>query len=252
MANVTAVGAKAIHGVDPQNLVEKIVRQRIYNNQYWKEHCFGLREDDVLEKAAKLEAVGGTYGGYRKPTKFLCLLLKMLQVQPDLESVKYFVTQDDFKYVRVLGAFYLRLVGQPLAVYEMLEPILCDYRKIRMRNVDGSYTITYVDELVDRLLSETVMFDTTLPKIPSRRILEINDILQPRLSALDDSDDEDDDDDEGAMAMPPPPPPGSVPGSNADSSSAPWPPPPPGPPPSAEPESKKRKWSERTDVDGID
>lgn len=32
-----------------------------------------------------------------------------------------FIKNEDNKYVRLLGAFYLRLVGKPLEVYEYLE-----------------------------------------------------------------------------------------------------------------------------------
>ena len=173
MANRTHTSARNVHGTDPQHLVEKIVRGRIQSNMYWKEHCFGLAEDGVVEKAVELEAVGGTYGPYRKPTRFLCLVLKLLQLQPSLDTVIEFIEQGDYKYARVLGAFYLRLVGSPLQIYEYLEPLLNDYRKIRLRNIDSSYTITYVDELVDRFLNESDIFDCTIPRIPPRRILEI-------------------------------------------------------------------------------
>jgi pre-mRNA-splicing factor 38A len=42
MANKTDPFAKSVHGMNPQNLVEKIIRSRIYDSQYWKEHCFAL------------------------------------------------------------------------------------------------------------------------------------------------------------------------------------------------------------------
>jgi hypothetical protein len=34
----------------------------------------------LVDKAMELKEVGGTFGGARKPTKFICLVLKMLQV----------------------------------------------------------------------------------------------------------------------------------------------------------------------------
>ena len=46
----------------PQNLVEQIVRSRIYDCQYWKQHCFGLTAESLLDKAVDLRAVGGTFG----------------------------------------------------------------------------------------------------------------------------------------------------------------------------------------------
>jgi hypothetical protein len=33
-----------------QNLVEKIVRSKIYDCQYWKEHCFGLTAESLIDK----------------------------------------------------------------------------------------------------------------------------------------------------------------------------------------------------------
>lgn len=42
MANRTVKDANSIHGTNPQYLVEKITRTRIYESKYWKEECFGL------------------------------------------------------------------------------------------------------------------------------------------------------------------------------------------------------------------
>ena len=46
-----------------QNLVEKILRSKIYNTMYWKEHCFALTAEALVDKAVDLRFVGGTYGG---------------------------------------------------------------------------------------------------------------------------------------------------------------------------------------------
>jgi pre-mRNA-splicing factor 38A len=42
MANRTVTDAKTVKGTNPQYLVEKIVRTRIYECKYWKEQCFAL------------------------------------------------------------------------------------------------------------------------------------------------------------------------------------------------------------------
>lgn len=42
MANQTVKDAISIKGTNPQYLIEKIVRTRIYDSRYWKEDCFGL------------------------------------------------------------------------------------------------------------------------------------------------------------------------------------------------------------------
>ncbi len=88
----------------PQNLVEYIVRQKIYQTQFWKEKCFALTAESLLEVAVDLRCVGGTCGGQRKPSDFLCLILKMLQIQPDKEIIIEYIKNEDFKYVRLLGA----------------------------------------------------------------------------------------------------------------------------------------------------
>jgi pre-mRNA-splicing factor 38A len=41
------------------------------------------------------------------------------------------------RYLRVLGAFYLRLVGRPMDIYQYLEPLYNDYRKIKLRGTSG-------------------------------------------------------------------------------------------------------------------
>lgn len=45
----------------------------------------------------ELRYVGGIYGGSTKPTPFLCLILKMLQIQPDKEIIVEFIKQDSYK-----------------------------------------------------------------------------------------------------------------------------------------------------------
>lgn len=46
MANRTVKDAHSVKGTNPQYLVEKIIRTRIYECKYWKEECFALTGDD--------------------------------------------------------------------------------------------------------------------------------------------------------------------------------------------------------------
>uniref|UniRef100_A0A8C8TUI1 Pre-mRNA-splicing factor 38B n=1 Tax=Peromyscus maniculatus bairdii TaxID=230844 RepID=A0A8C8TUI1_PERMB len=57
MANRTVKDAHSIHGTNPQYLVEKIIRTRIYESKYWKEECFGLTAELVVDKAMELRAL---------------------------------------------------------------------------------------------------------------------------------------------------------------------------------------------------
>uniref|UniRef100_A0A3N7EVV9 Pre-mRNA-splicing factor 38 n=1 Tax=Populus trichocarpa TaxID=3694 RepID=A0A3N7EVV9_POPTR len=90
----------------------------------------------------ELDHLGGTYGGNRKPTPFMCLITKVLQIQPEKDIVVEFI-----KYVRVLGAFYLRLTGTDIDVYRYLEPLYNDYRKLRQKLTDGNGLLKHLVHL---------------------------------------------------------------------------------------------------------
>ena len=51
----------------------------------------------VVDKAMELKYVGGVFGGNIKPTPFLCLTLKMLQIQPEKDIIVEFIKNEDFK-----------------------------------------------------------------------------------------------------------------------------------------------------------
>eukprot|EP00975_Prorocentrum_lima_P018622 3919715-Prorocentrum_lima.AAC.1 len=153
MANATDVVALSVHGTNTQHLVEKITRQKIYNSLYWKEKCFGRSAADILDLAVELRYIGGTYGGNRKPTKFLSLVLKLLQLAPEKEIILAYVKDEHYKYVRALGAFYFRLTGTAPEIYRALEPLYTDRRRLNYREPDG-WAQLYMDEFIERLLRE--------------------------------------------------------------------------------------------------
>ncbi|XP_011023732.1 PREDICTED: pre-mRNA-splicing factor 38 [Populus euphratica] len=186
MANRTDPTAKNIRGTNPQNLVEKILRSKIYQHTYWKEQCFGLTAETLVDKAMELDHLGGTYGGNRKPTPFMCLVMKMLQIQPEKDIVVEFIKNEDYKYVRVLGAFYLRLTGTDIDVYRYLEPLYNDYRKLRKKLTDGKFALTHMDEVIDELLTKDYSCDIAMPRIKKRWTLETLAALEPRKSVLED------------------------------------------------------------------
>ncbi|CAK9164010.1 unnamed protein product [Ilex paraguariensis] len=128
-----------------------------------------------------LDHLGGTFGGNRKPTPFMCQVMKMLQIQPEKDIVVEFIKNEDYKsvcvncrffqeifvfssiyrYVRMLGAFYLHLTGIDSDVYRYLESVYNDYRKLSV--VSYAYILH-----------------------TSRWTLEAIGSLEPRLSALED------------------------------------------------------------------
>lgn len=144
----------------------------------------------------EIRFTGGVYGSNIRPTPFLCLTLKMLQIQPEKDIVVEFIKNEEFKYVRALGAFYLRLTGTSVDCYKYLEPLYNDNRKLRHQNRAGNYEIIHMDEFIDQLLREDRVCDIILPRIQKRCILEENNELEPKVSALDDDLDEGSDDDD--------------------------------------------------------
>lgn len=185
MANRTVKDAKTIHGTNPQYLIEKIIRSRIYDNKFWKEECFALSAELLVDKAMLMRFIGGVFGGNIKPTPFLCLTLKMLQIQPEKDIIVEFIKNEEFKYVRALGAFYMRLTGSSVDCYKYLEPLLADSRKLRRQNRDGQFELIYMDEFIDSLLREERVCDVILPRIQSRHVLEENNDLEPKVSILE-------------------------------------------------------------------
>lgn len=214
-----------IRGVNPATLFEKAVRDRITDSYYWKEQCFALNAATLCDRAVELSHIGGTYGVGQKPTPFLCLAFKMLQLAPEKEVVLEYLnfhdpengehensgsrmdednerdyedmdpheradaavlkSTGDFKYLRALAAFYIRLTFDAAEVYKTLEPLLADYRKLKRRTKDG-FVLTHVDQFVDDLLVKDRVCGTTLWKLPARRVLEDLDMLEERVSALND------------------------------------------------------------------
>jgi pre-mRNA-splicing factor 38A len=183
MANKTAKEAVAVRGINPQFIIDKIIRTRIYDSIYWKEECFALTAERVVDKAMALKYLGGIYGGNVKPTPFLCLVLKLLQIQPEKEIIVEFIKNEEFKYVRALGAFYWRLVATSKEIYQDLEPLFKDYRKVLVQDKMGKFQVIHMDEFIDTILRAERYCDVILPKLQKRLVLEETNELEPRVSA---------------------------------------------------------------------
>ena len=89
----------------------------------------------------------------------------------------------DYRYLRALAAFYIRLTFSPVEIYKTLEPFLADYRKVKRRTRNG-YTITYIDQFIDELLTKDRVCSTSLWKLPRRQHFEDLDQLDERISPL--------------------------------------------------------------------
>ncbi|KAL4808753.1 PRP38 family-domain-containing protein [Aspergillus unguis] len=203
-----------VRGLNPAMLFEKAVRDRITESYYWKEQCFGLNAATLCDRAIELSFIGGTYGVSEKASPFLCLAFKLLQISPDRDIIMEYLNfsdpeleadqnengegetaeeraqrsvvkhRGDFKYLRALAAFYVRLTWEPVEIYKTLEPLLLDYRKLK-RRVRDSFVLTYMDQFVDDLLTKDRMCGTSLWKLPTRQQLEDLDLLDVRESPLE-------------------------------------------------------------------
>jgi hypothetical protein len=81
-----------------------------------------------------------------------------------------------------------------LEVYEILEPLMKDFRKLRLQHVGGcgewarlmagGYELTYFDEFIDELLTKDRVCDIILPRLTQRAVLEDTEGLHPRKSLL--------------------------------------------------------------------
>ena len=174
-----------IRGLNPATLLDTPLRDRITDSLFWKESCFGLNAATLLDRATELTYVGGTYGLSMKPTPFICLAFKLLTLTPEKPIVLEYLGRggEEWKYVRALASFYVRLTFDSVDVYKTLEPLLEDKRKLRRRRKEG-YTLTYMDEFVDELLTKDRVCGTSLWKLPSRQVLEDEGRLEERISPL--------------------------------------------------------------------
>jgi pre-mRNA-splicing factor 38A len=111
-----------------------------------------------------------------RPTEFICLLFKLLLLKPEMDIVLAYLQQEDWKYLRALAAIYIRLTAKSEVIYEHLETVIkTDYRKLRYRNSNRSYSLTFMDEFIDNLLHGDRVCDTILPYF-NKKEMEFSDL----------------------------------------------------------------------------
>ena len=159
-------------------------RSAIYNSSYWRRSLFGCTLSALIAEASALRAVGSTAGTFGRPTRFLCLLLKLHQLRPSAETLYDFAGHPKLKYLAALALLYIRLTASPREVYLTLEQFLADFRKIRVQNLDASLAVLHMDEFVDRLLTQDTFLGIALPVLPHRALLEKEGLLEKRVSPL--------------------------------------------------------------------
>lgn len=129
----------------------------------------------------ELNCIGGVHGDSNEPTPFLCLLLKMILIQPADDIIEEFIKNEAFRYVRALGALYLRLTRSDLDCYKHLEPLFKDMQELRHLNPgSSSFKILHMDEFIFLLLRSAGVCDVALLRLQKRTIFEQNNELEPK------------------------------------------------------------------------
>jgi pre-mRNA-splicing factor 38A len=184
-------GPLAPNGLNPATIMEKPVRERIIDCYFWKDQCFAVNEADIINRVVDhVHFIGGTYGDAQRPSPFLCLAFKLLQLGPSDDILREYLEfgGEKFKYLRALAVFYIRLTRQAKDVYLFLETFLEDRRKLKQKTRTGT-RLTFMDQFVDDLLTKERVCATTLWKMPKREVLEDLEVLDPRVSPLGDIED---------------------------------------------------------------
>ncbi|TLD33800.1 hypothetical protein PspLS_01348 [Pyricularia sp. CBS 133598] len=187
----TSSATLAPNGLNRARIMEKAVVDRITESYFWKEQCFGVNEADIVDRVVDhVTYIGGVVGQSQKPTPFLCLAFKLLQLGPDDSILAEYLRfgGEKFKYLRALAIFYVRLTRSSADVFRTLEPFLEDRRKLRRKGRAGT-SLTYMDEFADDLLTKDRVCATSLFKLTRRDVLEDLDELEPRVSPLGDLED---------------------------------------------------------------
>lgn len=173
------------------HLVESIVRHRIQDSLFYKQHLYLTNELTILDTiVAQVHYIGGTDAGGR-PSPFLCCLLRLLELEPLPEILELYLLQNGFnrfKYLTALALLYCRLVLKPPAFYTVHDQYIRDYRKLRMHlklpvitnTAPVHYKLIHMDEWVDLLAEDGRVVDLIMPYMAPRQSYVEKGEAQPR------------------------------------------------------------------------
>ena len=130
----------------------------------------------------EIKYIGGMNHYSNQLTDFICLFIKLLQLNPVEEIIDEYLSDPDLKYLRALTALFIRFAYPPVKIYTKLEKLYRDYKDFVILKSKG-YAIIHMDEYIDSLLNGEI--ELSLPKIPKRSVLKENGLLQPYISILE-------------------------------------------------------------------
>jgi pre-mRNA-splicing factor 38A len=145
-----------------------VLRKRIQRNQFWVDKCADASFLDVVSLAADLEYIEGFIGEAGRPTPFVCLLLRLMQLQPTGELLDEMIRQDKLKYLKFIAITLVRLVEEdPTIVHAALDVGLAQYTSLRVRTESGEVSVMPFDLVCEKLTSSS-LFGIPLPSLLSR------------------------------------------------------------------------------------
>lgn len=162
-------------------LVEPIVRHRVQDSLFYKQHLHLTNEKSLLQVIVDhVKYIGGTDSSNR-PSPFLCCLVRLLELEPSEEIVELYLTQNgynEFKYLTSLTLLYCRMVLREGKFYLIYDRYIKDYRRLRVSIkvpdfVNGRpihYRIKHFDEWADELVENERVVDIKLPYLAPRLI----------------------------------------------------------------------------------
>lgn len=185
-ANSIDPNAVLVHGSVSYNAIDSATRHAVLECTYWKEKLFGINAVGVIDRAISLHSIGTVHGTPLMPTRFMCLLVKLLQLMPPFDVILEMLKQPSFRYLRCLAALFVRMTANAADVYRVLEALIPDYRPIKVRPRDGPIYSSSVDEFVTELLTAEGSWGVCVPlrTLPPRALLVQRGELEQRESLL--------------------------------------------------------------------
>ena len=138
----------------------------------------------IIDEIVESKYIGTTYSKQKFPTPFLCLLVRLTQIQPPIDIVNELLGSHDLKYLRQLMYFYVRMNCKDVQVYKILEQGFESYNKIVVREEDGKFKIINCDEIVEILLTSKNFGSLFFPHLTRRNIFERKNKLSKWVSNL--------------------------------------------------------------------
>jgi pre-mRNA-splicing factor 38A len=186
--------------LDKSTLIPAILRDRILSSRFWREKCFALTMETLIDRASEIEFVGFCHGGLNRPTPFLCLLTKMVQLEPEMDTLISLLEfsdgspsndldsqKMDLRYLRALSAVYIRLVCNSPTIFKLLDKLLSDYRTVFAIDQSGEFLRLSLDQFIEMLLDpdNRPVLGFVFPHLVKREVLQKRGEIDEYASKLD-------------------------------------------------------------------